>query len=73
MGQGSLGYFYGQVCETCGFDWLAGEDWKVMGLAAYGKFDQKIYDLFKSMIKVDGLNLHQCSGDRFYFYLNKTL
>jgi carbamoyltransferase len=62
-GDGSLGSFYSAVCDTCGFEELLGEEWKVMGLAAYGKFDQQIYDLLKSYIKVDGLSLKDCSPD----------
>jgi carbamoyltransferase len=26
-----------KVTELCGFDWLKGEEWKVMGLAPYGQ------------------------------------
>lgn len=53
----SLGGFYEAVCEACGFDALAGEEWKVMGLAAYGEFDPEIYQILKGMIAVDGLRL----------------
>lgn len=35
-GPGSLGTFYCWLTSLCGFDWVAGEEWKVMGLAAYG-------------------------------------
>lgn len=35
-GPGSLGSFYGWLTELCGFSCVAGEEWKVMGLAAYG-------------------------------------
>jgi carbamoyltransferase len=35
----SLGFFYGLVTEMCGFDPARGEEWKVMGLAPYGKPD----------------------------------
>jgi carbamoyltransferase len=53
----SLGVFYALMCEICGFDSLKGEEWKVMGLAAYGKFDQKLYDLIRPLIKVSGVTL----------------
>lgn len=53
----SLGLFYGLITSLCGFDPYKGEQWKVMGLAAYGKFDQRIYDLLKKMIKLRGLRL----------------
>lgn len=35
-GPGSLGAFYAWLTELCGFNSVAGEEWKVMGLAAYG-------------------------------------
>ncbi|WP_417824044.1 carbamoyltransferase [Thalassospira lucentensis] len=35
-GPGSLGTYYGWLTNQCGFDWRAGEEWKVMGLAAFG-------------------------------------
>jgi carbamoyltransferase len=55
-GIGSLGFYYMKITELCGFDWLKGEEWKVMGLAAYGKLDQKLYDLFKETLAVDGFD-----------------
>lgn len=55
----SLGFFYMKLTELCGFDWLEGEEWKVMGLAAYGKMDTEIYGIFQNMICVDGLSLRQ--------------
>ena len=36
-GPGSLGTFYAWATGLCGFTATAGEEWKVMGLAAYGK------------------------------------
>ncbi|MGQ0569631.1 MAG: carbamoyltransferase N-terminal domain-containing protein, partial [Armatimonadota bacterium] len=53
----SLGHFYGRLCSLCGFDPIKGEEWKVMGLAAYGKHDPKLYELLSPMIRVDGLTL----------------
>ncbi|MCK5190188.1 MAG: nodulation protein nolNO, partial [Methylococcales bacterium] len=40
--------------ELCGFDWLKGEEWKVMGLAPYGKLNQELYELLKTTISVQG-------------------
>ena len=54
---GSLGIFFWMVCQACGFGILTGEEWKVMGLAPYGKLDPELYELLKSMIRVDGLEL----------------
>ena len=63
----SLGFFYMKLTELCGFNWLEGEEWKVMGLAAYGELDDGIYRIFQTMIGVDGLSLQQnlnsvCTG-----------
>lgn len=58
-GIASLGFFYMKLTELCGFDWLKGEEWKVMGLASYGSFNPEIYNLFRSMVEVQGLDLKQ--------------
>ncbi|MGH8477963.1 MAG: carbamoyltransferase family protein [Methylococcales bacterium] len=55
----SLGFFYMKLTELCGFDWIKGEEWKVMGLASYGSLDPEIHQLFQSMIEVDELGLKQ--------------
>jgi carbamoyltransferase len=72
-GHGSLGFLYSDICDTCGFDSMGGEEWKVMGLAAYGKYDQEIYDIFKSTINVDGLNLQEGRSNEqlLYQFINK--
>lgn len=57
LSTGSLGMFYGMLCGLCGFDPLKGEEWKVMGLAAYGKRDEEIYDLLSPLLRVDGFSL----------------
>jgi carbamoyltransferase len=51
-GIASLGIFYSQICYAAGFDPLAGEEWKVMGLAAYGKRDDELYQLMRPHLKV---------------------
>ena len=56
-GLGSLGLFYLKVCLACGFGVLTGEEWKVMGLAAYGSPDEELLRFFRGMIKVNGLAL----------------
>ncbi|MBL8579072.1 MAG: carbamoyltransferase [Mesorhizobium sp.] len=48
----SLGIFYSQICFAAGFDPLAGEEWKLMGLAAYGKLDLELYDQLKGALVV---------------------
>jgi len=56
-GIGSLGFYYMKVTELCGFDWLKGEEWKVMGLAPYGRLDEEVYALLKQTLRVQGLGL----------------
>lgn len=61
-GTGSIGFYYMKVTELCGFDWLKGEEWKVMGLAPYGKLNQELYKLLKTTVTVQGFDcLHQSS------------
>ncbi len=55
-GTGSIGFYYMKITELCGFDWLKGEEWKVMGLAPYGKLNQALYALLKSTISVQGFD-----------------
>ncbi|NOT85465.1 MAG: nodulation protein nolNO [Methylococcaceae bacterium] len=52
---GSLGFYYMKITELCGFDWLKGEEWKVMGLAAYGKLDQDFYAALNATLSIEGL------------------
>ncbi|MBK8316629.1 MAG: hypothetical protein IPL01_22495 [Acidobacteria bacterium] len=40
----SLGQFYSTVTNFLGFDMFGGDEWKVMGLAAYG--NPEFYDFF---------------------------
>jgi len=54
----SLGVFYAGLCLACRFDPIQGEEWKVMGLAPYGKLDSALYPRLRSLIQVDGLDLH---------------
>lgn len=44
----SLGQFYSAVTNFIGFDMFAGDEWKVMGLAAYGT--PKHYDFFRDKV-----------------------
>ncbi len=55
----SLGFFYALLTELCGFDWLKGEEWKVMGLSAYGQPDEELYQTFAEMLWVEGLGIRQ--------------
>src|SRR5687768_10489401 len=44
----SLGQFYSAVTNYIGFDMFAGDEWKVMGLAAYGK--PRFYEFFRKKV-----------------------
>lgn len=44
----SLGQFYSAVTNFLGFDMFGGDEWKVMGLAAYG--EPEFYDFFSKRI-----------------------
>jgi carbamoyltransferase len=44
----SLGQFYSAVTNFIGFDMFGGDEWKVMGLAAYGK--PEYYDFLKDKV-----------------------
>jgi carbamoyltransferase len=46
----SLGQFYSAVTNYIGFDMFEGDEWKVMGLAAYGK--PEYYDFFAKRVLV---------------------
>jgi carbamoyltransferase len=48
----SLGHFYSQVTFAAGFDPEAGEEWKLMGLAAYGALDEDLYRTMRAALKV---------------------
>ncbi|HVF87795.1 MAG TPA: carbamoyltransferase C-terminal domain-containing protein, partial [Pyrinomonadaceae bacterium] len=49
----SLGQFYSAVTNFIGFDMFGGDEWKVMGLAAYG--EPEFYDFFaRRVLTVNG-------------------
>ena len=48
----SLGHFYSQLCFVAGFDPEAGEEWKMMGLAAYGALDPELYRVLRPVLTV---------------------
>ncbi|MGH8536686.1 MAG: carbamoyltransferase N-terminal domain-containing protein [Gammaproteobacteria bacterium] len=49
-GPESLGGLYMLITELCGFSSFGGEEWKVMGLAPYGRTDEEIYRVLRPMI-----------------------
>jgi carbamoyltransferase len=62
----SLGLFYSLLCEWCGFDSFQGEEWKVMGLAAYGEVDERIRNDLRRLIGVKGLQITYPAGRSEY-------
>jgi carbamoyltransferase len=52
-GPGSLGTFYAWLTMLCGFDWRLGEEWKVMGLAAFGEVIPELAESLAAMLIVD--------------------
>jgi carbamoyltransferase len=56
-GPQSLGFYYMRLTDLCGFDWLGGEEWKVMGLASYGRPDEEVLGWLREMMRVEGLSL----------------
>lgn len=51
----SLGLFYGvTICPLFGLNPMEGEEWKVMGLAPYGKIDYALLTIMRQHIYFDG-------------------
>lgn len=63
FGLASLGFYYMKFTELCGFDWLKGEEWKVMGLAAYGKLNPDFYAALTATLNIDGFVCKHPSQD----------
>lgn len=64
FGPGSLGFVYSKITQLCGFDWRKGEEWKTMGLAAYGKLNQQASAVLRRIIDVRGTGLRPASPSR---------
>lgn len=59
----SLGLFYGYtVCALLGLEITNGEEWKVMGLAPYGRLDEELLQLLRQHLRVDGLDFVMDAG-----------
>ncbi|MEP4981560.1 carbamoyltransferase C-terminal domain-containing protein [Ascidiaceihabitans sp.] len=52
-GPGSLGAFYSKLTLLAGFDWRLGEEWKLMGLAAFGTPVPALVDALCATVTVD--------------------
>lgn len=74
--QGSLGQYYSLLCELCGFDPIGGEEWKVMGLAPYGKKDDRYYGLLRGLLEIHDLQIrdgrHRAGSIRDLVKLRRT-
>lgn len=64
-GPGSLGMFYSSITNICGFNWKKGEEWKVMGLAAYGNYDEDVYRKISRLIHLENGKLLPIQPDVF--------
>jgi carbamoyltransferase len=56
-GRGSIGFFFGLITDLAGFDQAAGEEWKIMGLAPYGRRDPELMDLLRRLYRIEGTRL----------------
>lgn len=56
-GRESLGFIFELITTFCGFDWFKGEEWKVMGLAPYGKKIEEVSNLLNELCIVENGNL----------------
>lgn len=70
-GPQSLGFYYMKLTELCGFDWLGGEEWKVMGLAAHGGSDDELLGCFRAMMRVQVLDIH-LDRSTFFHHLRRV-
>ncbi len=52
-GRESIGFYFGLVTDLAGFDQAKGEEWKIMGLAPYGKQDAELLALLRRLYRID--------------------
>ena len=72
-GTASLGAFYAIATELCGFSTEKGEEWKVMGLAPYGKLDDEVLLEFRSLIAVDDLSIRFAPVAKIRAWFERTI
>lgn len=53
FGNVSPGFFFALLTDVCGFDSHVGEEWKLMGLAPYGRPDPKLRELVRRLYRTD--------------------
>jgi carbamoyltransferase len=56
-GRESIGFYFGLVTDLAGFDQAKGEEWKIMGLAPYGRTDERLMALLRKLYRIDGHKL----------------
>lgn len=56
-GRESIGFYFGFVTDLAGFDQAKGEEWKIMGLAPYGKRDPELLALLRKLYRIEGTKL----------------
>ena len=62
-GRGSLGFLYGLVTDLAGFDQIRGEEWKVMGLAPYGRPDPELTGLLRRLYRIERGRLRSADAE----------
>ncbi|WP_426314070.1 carbamoyltransferase [Methylobacterium fujisawaense] len=62
-GRGSLGFLYGLITDLAGFDQVKGEEWKIMGLAPYGRSDPDLAALLGRLCTVEGHRLRYADAE----------
>lgn len=67
----SLGDYYGYMTYLCGFNLIGGEEWKVMGMAPYGKKNDELYNDLKEWIYVSGFHLEPKNARKVFQIRNK--
>ncbi|RDJ21673.1 carbamoyltransferase [Bosea caraganae] len=56
-GRESIGFYFGFVTDLAGFDQTKGEEWKIMGLAPYGRSDPDLLALLRQLYSIEGHRL----------------
>lgn len=64
--QFSLGRFFAMLTQACGFGMLTGEEWKVMGLAPYGKIREDLYLEFRKYLTIEGVSIKPLSQSELF-------
>jgi carbamoyltransferase len=69
----SLGHFYAAITELCGFKRLKDEG-KVVGLSSHGKMWERLYNRWKDVLRIEGVNTnldgHKVESGGVYQQLN---